>query len=91
MEIALLRKEKQESLLSLANLEVLLNQAERASICIYFQSNICILPKFVAKGERLNRKRLKSRIQYYSNSVATFQLLIITCGDIETNPGPSTT
>ncbi|CAB4040003.1 Hypothetical predicted protein, partial [Paramuricea clavata] len=81
----------QLTLLSQANPEVLLNQAERAQICMSLQPNICILQKRVAKDKRLNRKRLKSRIQYYSNCVATFQLLIITCGDIQTNPGPSTT
>ena len=55
--------------------------------CVFFQLDICILYNHVIKHERTNYKRLKSRIQYYSNSVATFQLLIA-CGDVQTNPGP---
>jgi hypothetical protein len=35
-------------------------------------------------------KRLKALVRYYSNSVAMFNLLIIS-GDIQTNPGPLTT
>lgn len=48
------------------------------------------LHKCVKKDKKTNLKRSKARIQYYSNSVATFQLLIIS-GDIQINPGPSTT
>ena len=69
--------------------EVLFSQAKRLQTCVSFQLVICILYKHVIKYERINCKRLKSRIQYYSNSVATFQLLIA-CGDVQTNPGPFT-
>ena len=41
---------------------------------------------FQLSKDRL-RKFAASRILYYSNSVATFNVLL-TCGDIETNPGP---
>jgi hypothetical protein len=70
--------------------KALFSQAERSQICVFFQLDICILYKHVIKYERTNYKRLKLRIQYYSNSVATFQLLIA-CGDVKTNPGPLTT
>ena len=65
---------------------VMFGQAERLQNCVFFQLGICILYNHVINYERTNCKRLKSRIQYYSNSVATFQLLIA-CGDVQTNPG----
>ena len=66
---------------------VMFGQGERLQTCVFFQLYVCILYNHVIKYERINYKRLKSRIQYYSNSVATFQLLIA-CGDVQTNPGP---
>ena len=70
--------------------KVLFSQAERLQICVFFQLDISILYKHAIKYERTNYKCLKLRIQYYSNSVATFQLLIA-CGDVQTNPGRLTT
>ena len=84
-------QEKQVSLIeSEFELEVLFSQAERVQICVFLQLDICTQYRHIIKYKRMNcSKRLNRRIQCYSNSVASFQLLIA-CGDIQTNPGPST-
>ena len=67
---------------------VMFGQGERLQTCVFFQlDNYLHTVQSCYKIRKDKLQRLKSRIQYYSNSVATFQLLIA-CGDVQTNPGP---
>ena len=50
---------------------------------------VCHIEIALLKLKRRN-KYLHTRMRFYSNSVATFQLeYLLSCGDIETNPGPT--
>ena len=54
------------------------------------ESNVSIAPHYdVCKYEHKTGKYKNSRITYYADSNATFQLEL--CGDIENNPGPVNT
>ena len=52
---------------------------------------VCHIEIIIALLKLKRRKKyLHTRMRFYSNSVATFQLeYLLSCGDIETNPGPT--
>ena len=62
---------------------------ERLYCKFHFQHGSYVRP--IAKTQKQIRVRhyCKSPTIYYSNSSATFNIPIICCGDVETNPGPT--
>ena len=59
------------------------------SLIISHGFEVCHIEIALLKLKR-RKKYLHTRMRFYSNSVATFQLeYLLSCGDIETNPGPT--
>ena len=59
------------------------------SLIISHGFEVCHIEIALLKLKR-RKKYLHTRMRFYSNSVATFQLeSLFSCGDIETNPGPT--
>ena len=63
--------------------------SDQTSFCGFFNSSWLTIYKYKPRPPR-NCKFEHAPITYYSNCVASFNIVLYVCGDIESNPGPST-